>query len=32
MTIRDSPMLNNKHQGFTYVQHIHNHYMQEIQQ
>ena len=25
-------MLNNKPQGFTYVQHIHNHYTQEIRQ
>ena len=25
-------MIRNKHQGFTYVQHIHNHYTQEIRQ
>ena len=25
-------MVNNNHQGFAYVQHIHNHYTQEILQ
>jgi hypothetical protein len=32
MTIRHTPMVVKKHQGFAYDQHIHNHYTQEIQQ
>jgi hypothetical protein len=31
MTIRDSPMVTNKHQGFAYIKPIHNHYTQDIQ-